>query len=138
MTEGVRLSELLASLSLASDIGMGQPMEQALRTCLLSLGIAHELGCSEEDCEDVYYLALLRFSGCTAHAHEDAIENGGDEMALRAAIAPILGAQGREAIGNYLRHLGEGLPAPTRARLIVGALAGGASRQREIVTSTCE
>ena len=138
MTEGVRLSELLASLSLATDIGMGQPMEQALRTCLLSLGIARGLGCSDGECEDVYYLALLRFSGCTAHAHEDAIENGGDEMALRGALAPILGAQGREAIGQYLRHLGEGLPAPTRARLIVAALTGGPRKQREIVASTCE
>jgi HD-GYP domain-containing protein (c-di-GMP phosphodiesterase class II) len=138
MTEGVRLSELLASLSLATDLGMGQPMEQALRTCLLSHGIARELGCSDQECEDVYYLALLRFAGCNAHAHEDALENGGNEIALRAALAPVLGGGGMEAMGHYLRHLGKGLPARTRARLIVGALAAGPGAQREIITATCE
>jgi hypothetical protein len=33
----LRLSELLAVLSLAADLGMGQPMEHVLRQCLISL-----------------------------------------------------------------------------------------------------
>jgi hypothetical protein len=32
---GVRLAELLAVLSLAADLGMGQPMEHVLRQCLI-------------------------------------------------------------------------------------------------------
>ena len=34
---GVRLAELLAVLSLGADLGMGQPMEHAMRQCLISL-----------------------------------------------------------------------------------------------------
>jgi HD-GYP domain-containing protein (c-di-GMP phosphodiesterase class II) len=138
MTEGPRLSELIASISLATDLGMGQPMEHALRTCLLSLGVARELGCSDQECQDVYYLALLRFAGCNAHAHEDALENGGDEIAVRAAIAPVLSGTGREQMGNLFRHLGEGLPAGTRARLIMRALAAGPNAARQTVVATCE
>jgi hypothetical protein len=41
---GVRLAELLAVLSLASDLGMGQPMEHVLRQCLISLRAGPALG----------------------------------------------------------------------------------------------
>src|SRR5262249_44511974 len=44
MTARVRLSELLAALSLATDLGLGQPMEYLLRTCTLSLRLADALG----------------------------------------------------------------------------------------------
>jgi HD-GYP domain-containing protein (c-di-GMP phosphodiesterase class II)/DNA-binding CsgD family transcriptional regulator len=138
MTERPRLSELIASISLATDLGMGQPMEHALRTCLLSLGVARELGCPDQECQDVYYLALLRFAGCNAHAHEDALESGGDEIALRAAIAPVLSGTGREQMGNLFRHLGEGLPARARARIIARALAAGSNAARQTVMATCE
>ena len=40
----VRLAELVAVLSLASDLGMGQPMEHAMRTCLIALRLGDELG----------------------------------------------------------------------------------------------
>jgi len=33
---GVRLAELLAVLSLGADLGMGQPMEHAMRQCLIA------------------------------------------------------------------------------------------------------
>jgi hypothetical protein len=41
---GVRLAELLAVLSLPSDLGMGQPMEHVLRQCLVSLRLAQRRG----------------------------------------------------------------------------------------------
>jgi hypothetical protein len=34
----IRLAELLAVLSLATDLGMGQPMEHVLRQCLIPCG----------------------------------------------------------------------------------------------------
>src|SRR5260370_39736135 len=36
----LRLAELMAALSLATDLGMGQPLEQALRTCLIAIELA--------------------------------------------------------------------------------------------------
>lgn len=32
-----RLAELIAALSLATDLGLGQPMEHVLRSCLISM-----------------------------------------------------------------------------------------------------
>src|SRR5437762_2417886 len=67
MSERVRLAELLAALSLATDLGLGQPMEYLLRTCALSLRLADALGLDAATRGDVYYLALLRWIGCTSH-----------------------------------------------------------------------
>jgi hypothetical protein len=40
----VTLAELLAVLSLATDLRMGQPMEHVLRQCLIALRLADRLG----------------------------------------------------------------------------------------------
>jgi hypothetical protein len=41
---GIRLAELLGVLSLATDLGMAQPMEHVLRQCLISLRLAERMG----------------------------------------------------------------------------------------------
>ncbi len=91
-----RLSELTIALSLASDLGTGQPMEHGLRTCWLSLAVADALGLDASTRSRVYYVALLRFLRCTSDASETAVPAGGDDLAFNATFAPMLGAQPRE------------------------------------------
>ena len=78
---GLRLAELLAALSLATDLGMGQPLEQALRTCLIALGLGERLRLRPDELSEIYYVALLRFVGCSADASETAAMVGGDDIA---------------------------------------------------------
>jgi hypothetical protein len=66
----VRLAELVGSLSLATDLGLGQPMEHVLRSCVLSLRIAEDLGLDESERAVVYYVGLLAWLSCHADAHE--------------------------------------------------------------------
>jgi HD-GYP domain-containing protein (c-di-GMP phosphodiesterase class II) len=119
-------------------MGMGQPANQGLRTCLLAGGIASEMGLSDGDRRDIYHLALLRFVGCNSHAHQDAQTNGGDEIAFRRGVAPVLNGETSELMSHMFRRLGEGLPATTRMRLVAGALVAGPQAPRETVTATCE
>src|SRR5229473_1911900 len=86
MLHRLRLAELMAALSLATDLGMGQPLEQALRTCLIAIELAERMGLAQDEISDVFYVAQLRFLGCTADAHGDAVAAGGDEIAARRAI----------------------------------------------------
>jgi hypothetical protein len=83
----------VAALSLATDLGMGQPLYHAARTCLLSVRVGSELGLPDAELSDVYYLALIRFVGCTADAHEEAVRTGGDEIAFRSMVAPVVMAR---------------------------------------------
>jgi HD-GYP domain-containing protein (c-di-GMP phosphodiesterase class II)/DNA-binding CsgD family transcriptional regulator len=137
MPEGLRLAEMLAALSLATDLGMGQPLEQALRTCLIALGLGERLGLRDEQGE-VYYVALLRFLGCTADAHEWAEMAGGDDIALRAAIAPVLAGTPGEFASAVMPRVGAGSGPVRRARLVVGMMREGRRRAREGVRAHCE
>lgn len=138
MAEGLRLAELLAALSLATDLGMGQPLEHALRTCLIALTLGDRVGLDGEQLSEVYYCALLRFLGCTADAHGMAQMAGGDEIALRAAIAPVLGAPTREFAAEVIPRIGAGRGPLRRARLVAGMVSTGQKRVREGLRAHCE
>ena len=69
----LRLAELLGSLSLAIDLGPGQPLERVMRCCLMGLRLAETLGLNDSDHREVYYLSLLRHIGCTATASLEAV-----------------------------------------------------------------
>jgi HD-GYP domain-containing protein (c-di-GMP phosphodiesterase class II)/DNA-binding CsgD family transcriptional regulator len=118
----LRLAELVTALSLATDLGMGQPMEHALRTCLLSLRLGEALGLGRPQLSDVYYVALLRFLGCTADAHETAVAVDGDDLAFRAAVAPVLSGSSLAFFGRAVTGVGRGRGALGRARAVGGFL----------------
>lgn len=126
----LRLAELTAALSLATDAGTGQPMEHALRTCLLAGRAAQALGVSPAQQSTIMYTTLLRFLGCTSDASTTAALAGGDEIAFNAAMAPIAMADDRDAVPHLVRHLGEGLPLAPRIGRVVAALSdpGGMAR----------
>ena len=85
---GVRLAELIAALSIATDIGLGQPMEFALSSCMVAVRLAQKCGYSEEALREVYYQALLRFIGCNAET--DWLSSiVGDEQMLRAGFHQV-------------------------------------------------
>lgn len=63
----VRLAELLAALSLGSDLGMGLPMEHVLRQCFISMRLADRIGLDATDRGVVYYTALLGSAVMSTH-----------------------------------------------------------------------
>jgi hypothetical protein len=98
--DDVRLTELVAAISLATDLSTRQPLEHALRTCLLSAAVAGELGLDTASAVDVHYVALLRFLGCVADAPEMGDLAGGDGAAFIAAMAPVyMGSSGGRSPG---------------------------------------
>src|SRR5262245_30515422 len=119
----LRMAELLASLSLAIDLGVGQPMQWVLRSCLLAVRMGESLGLSAQDCQDAYYLALLRHVGCTSTSTTDA-ELMGDELGLAEAMTMDMDdlAQVMEVL---LRNIGKGKPEFERARAVDRFLAAG-------------
>jgi hypothetical protein len=64
----VGLTEVLAALSLATDLGSGFAPEKGLRTCLVALAVGHQAGVDDRELSDVFQGALLEALGCTAYA----------------------------------------------------------------------
>ena len=73
----------MATLALAQDNAFGQPLESQLRSCLLATWLCDAAGIAKPVRDEVYWVALLRYIGCTGHAHEVATVFG-DEIAIRA------------------------------------------------------
>jgi HD-GYP domain-containing protein (c-di-GMP phosphodiesterase class II)/DNA-binding CsgD family transcriptional regulator len=128
----VRLAELTAAISLATDLGAGQPMGHALRTCYLATNLARECGFPVQEVFDTYYVSLLRFLGCTAEASSDAAMNAGDDIGLLGGLAPGFMGGSMETVSWMLRHLAEGEAPLVRARAIVGALTDPKGAERSI------
>src|SRR5687767_12826254 len=134
----VRLAELVAALSLATDLGMGQPLEQALRTCVLAVAAGRELGVGASALCDVYYLALLRFVGCTSDAREQASLVGGDEIAYYAGVAPLVMGDMSEYLTYLVRQFAADAPPPTRVRRVARVLAHGTGGTKRSISIHCE
>ena len=131
-TPPLRLTELLASVSLATDLGTGQPLGHALRTCVIATDLATAMGRSPDEIRIVHQFALLRFLGCTADASETAVAAGGDDRALLAAMAPVFMGSRRELVAGYVRSVGPDLPLLRRVGLVVRGLADPNGTQRSL------
>jgi HD-GYP domain-containing protein (c-di-GMP phosphodiesterase class II) len=132
----VRLAELLAALSLGSDLGMGLPMEHVLRQCLISMRLAERIGLDGRDRGVVYYTALLAWVGCHVDAYEQA-KWFGDDLALKADYRDV-DFSGPLAAGRFmLEHFGAGLPLSDRAKLGAELMKAGWPTRRAALARHC-
>ncbi len=128
--------DLLAALSLATDLGMGQPPETALRSCVLASRLARAMDLPEADVRDVCLGSLLRHLGCTATAAIEARQYGGDELVSRAAAQPVDFGDPRDMLALTLatgRRAGVRRPV-----LVARAALGDLLHGREILTTVCD
>jgi HD-GYP domain-containing protein (c-di-GMP phosphodiesterase class II) len=133
----VKLVELLGSISLATDIGTGQPVGHGVRTAAVAGGLARYLGLGEGDVDIVRQVALLRFLGCTADTMDTAPMVGGDDLSFLTSMAPVVMGRRVEAGRRLAGTVGRGEPLPRRVRLLAGALSDRDGMRRSL-TSHCE
>src|SRR5438067_9435154 len=136
----LRLAELMAALSLATDLGMGQPMEYALCVCVLSVRLGEALGLSEDELHEIYYLALLRHIGCNAETYRMA-SLFGDELSLRNDIAVVDSRQTSQVLGlvvRYIREANNGASPIRLARVIAQGVSEAPRLMTEEYTGFCE
>lgn len=119
----VRLAEIVASLSLIIDLGLGQPLEHALRSTIIAVRLGDVIGLSAADLSDTYFLTMLRFVGCTAAAHEMA-EVLGDEVAARSWLTPVFTGRPEEMIEAVQANVAVGQSESRRAGRIAETLEG--------------
>ncbi|HET9221903.1 MAG TPA: HD domain-containing phosphohydrolase, partial [Roseiflexaceae bacterium] len=132
----LRRAEVVAALSLATDLGSGHPVERALRACLLAVHFGDAIGLGTDDLTEVYYLALLRFAGCTADAHRAQLF--GDEIVLGVQIDAVELWRPLPMLRFVLQHAGEGQAPLQRARTIAVGLATGVQRSVGAAAAHCE
>jgi HD-GYP domain-containing protein (c-di-GMP phosphodiesterase class II) len=99
----LRLAEFAVALSIATDMGLGHPLEMVLATCLLSLRLGELLGLGQDELRELYYLALFRHAGCTADSHR-AAQYMGDELAFSPRFLASVDPTKPWTLVNFLWH----------------------------------
>jgi HD-GYP domain-containing protein (c-di-GMP phosphodiesterase class II)/DNA-binding CsgD family transcriptional regulator len=132
----LRLADLLASLSMVSDLGFALPPEAAMRRCVIATALAQQLDLPPAQVQDIFYTALLQHIGCTGFAHESWLAYG-DEMVVNAELARSDPVDLADAIA-FARSVTAGRPLPEQLGRVVFTLARGGSWGRGFATATCE
>src|SRR5579871_2774626 len=73
------LQEMLVALSFALDLTEGAVPGHAIRSCLLAVRIAREVGLEPTAISDLYYASLLKDVGCSSNSARMCQIVGGDD-----------------------------------------------------------
>ena len=111
---GVRLTDLLMALSLATDLGFGQPPEHMLRSARIAMRLGDRLGLEPDELATLYDVSILTYVGCPVYGNE-ASALFGDDIDFRSR-ALELDLAGFPAMVFMLRRAGSGGPAFERVR----------------------
>ena len=131
------LAELLADLSLVTDVEMGHEPETAVRACLIATRIARALDLPDTDVADVYYSAMMLHLGCTAFAHELAAE-AGDDIVANQVGSQIDPTSPREVLTTWLPAMVRGRPLSSKLRIVAAELIHGNRNYENMRHATCE
>jgi HD-GYP domain-containing protein (c-di-GMP phosphodiesterase class II) len=134
-TKGLRRAELLAAISLAIDLGLGQPMEHMLRSSLISTRIAELMGLDAQRRATVYYANLVGWIGCHADSYELSALFG-DDIAFRADTYGV-DMTGLPFLRLMMSHVGRGLPAWERGIRAAAFLATARNQVGKLIHSHC-
>ncbi|HEX5995915.1 MAG TPA: HD domain-containing phosphohydrolase [Jiangellales bacterium] len=132
---GVNLAELLAAFSLATDLGLGQPMEHVLRSWQIAARLGTHVGIPEDQRPSLFYVAMLAWVGCVADAPEVATSFG-DDIAFRTDSYEV-DLAGLTAFGFFLGHAGAGGSVAHRLRIAAALAASGGSRVAQGIQGHC-
>jgi hypothetical protein len=113
--DGVRIAELVGTLSYAADLGLGQPMDHCLRQTVIAGRLAERAGASDQDRATTFYLGLLM----NTHCHADAAEQAtwfDDDIGFKSEGVETLGWNTAQILAFFVRRLASHGSASARAR----------------------
>lgn len=128
-------AEVLAALSVAVDLGLGQPAEHMLRSALIALRLADRLGLTEQQRDCVYYTTLIMWIGCHADSHEYA-RWFGDDIAVRRS-SYLVDWSGLPYQRFLLANIGRGESLLTRLKTMATLYANARGNITALIHSHC-
>ena len=132
----MKLSELVATLSLVSDLGMGRPMERVLRQTVIAMRLAEDAGVDPEVGAATYYTSLLTWVGCATDTSELA-DLFGDETQLYADSHDD-DLHGASMAVFIAKHLGHGSSTLRRIGLVGKFVATAGRGVQKVMESHCQ
>ncbi len=128
-------AELLAALSVAIDLGLGQPAEHMLRAALIATRLADRLGLDTEQRDCTYYTTLIMWIGCHADSHEYA-RWFGDDIAVRHD-SYLVDWSGLPYLRFLAGNVGRGQPLAHRLSVMATLFANARGNISRLIHSHC-
>src|SRR3954470_17822660 len=117
----VRTAELIAAMCLATDLGIGLPLEHGPESTAIAMRLSERLGVDRETTVQVYYGCLLFYVGCTADS--EMVAGLFPDGALPRHFSPVMFGSARETMTGIARALADpGVAQPMRTIHAVGKL----------------
>jgi HD-GYP domain-containing protein (c-di-GMP phosphodiesterase class II) len=128
-------AELLAALSVAIDLGLGQPAEHMLRAALIATRLADRLGFTDAQRDCVYYTTLIMWIGCHADSHEYA-RWFGDDIAVRHD-SYLVDWSGLPYLRFLMGNVGRGQSLTHRVAIMATLFANARGQLSRLIHSHC-
>ena len=114
-----RIAEVLSALSFALDLTEGQTPGHSVRSCVIGIRLAQEIGLPLEMQSDLYYALLMKDAGCSTNASKMMQILGADDIAGKHdALSVDWTHIGWESLQYGLTHVKTGRPFLERVRAI--------------------
>jgi HD-GYP domain-containing protein (c-di-GMP phosphodiesterase class II) len=132
----VRTAEVIAALSLATDLAIGLPLEHGLESTLVAMRLAERLGVDADTASQAYYGCLLFHVGCTADSEAEVELFAGS---LHDEFLPVMFGSPSEVLRGLMRALADqGRAPPVRAAQIAHRLPMAARSHPRHMAAICE
>ena len=126
----------MATLSYASDLGLGQPMAHCMRQTVVALRLAGLAGASGRELEATYYLGLMM----NVYCHADAAEQArwfGDDISMKSDTFDLLDMSTARMVASMLRRVGSHGSGVARARRLAAFPVAGMKQVLSFATTHC-
>src|SRR5947209_5445535 len=120
----VGMAELLATLSLGTDLGLDRLTDHVMRQTLLAMRLAEFAGMDPSERDSLYYAGLLAWVGCHVDAYEQA-RWFGDDTVFKADARTVNGGGSLEEMRFMFSHLGGGRPRLERLKIAMSIRGDG-------------
>src|SRR3984885_7426963 len=107
----IRVSEIISALSYALDLTEGQPVGHSVRSCMIGMRLATQIGLPASEQADLYYALLLKDAGCSSNSSRlFHILNADDIRAKGDLKTKDWTRVGWESLHYALTHVATGMP----------------------------
>ena len=138
VASGVRLSEVVAALSYALDITEGQPEGHAVRTCLIGMRLADELGLPPPMRSALFYALILKDLGCSSNSAKVTYLFGADDRDVKRDVKITDWTRSGDALKYLFRNALPGRSTFRRILRTITLAIRGSRGAREIQRIRCD
>jgi putative nucleotidyltransferase with HDIG domain len=134
----LRMSELIAAMTVALDLTTGQPEGHSIRTCLIGMRLAECLQLSPEDRSALYYALLLKDAGCSSNAAKMSYLFHADDHLVKRQGKLVDWSQPKEALRYTWNYTAPGKSLLEKLMCLAALAREGVDAGRKIVEVRCE